>query len=55
MHTYIVEMLSRFLIASKYDRGDWFEFVSSPHYSAEILIYFALALVGDCRREVAYA
>uniref|UniRef100_UPI00358FC3AE polyprenol reductase isoform X1 n=1 Tax=Myxine glutinosa TaxID=7769 RepID=UPI00358FC3AE len=29
--------------------GDWFEFVSCPHYLAEILIYLALALtLGGC-------
>ena len=32
--------------------GDWFNFVSSPHYLAEIIIYFALFLVtqGLCQR-----
>lgn len=26
-------------------RGDWFEYVSMPHYFAEILVYLGLAIV----------
>ena len=31
--------------AYKIPYGDWFEYVSSPHYFAEIIIYIALFLV----------
>lgn len=27
--------------------GDWFEYVSSPHYSAEIIIYIAILITTD--------
>jgi 3-oxo-5-alpha-steroid 4-dehydrogenase 3 / polyprenol reductase len=27
-------------------RGDWFEFVSCPHYFAEILIYLSFLMIG---------
>ena len=30
-------------------RGDWFESVSSPHYTAECLLYAGLALVAGAR------
>lgn len=26
-------------------KGDWFQYVSNPHYTAEILIYFSLGLI----------
>lgn len=29
-------------------QGDWFEYVSSPHYLAEIVIYFGLVLASGC-------
>ncbi|KAF5282165.1 hypothetical protein FQR65_LT02862 [Abscondita terminalis] len=29
----------------KLPRGDWFEYVSSPHYLAEIIMYFALTVI----------
>lgn len=29
-------------------KGDWFDYVSSPHYTAEILIYLSLFLCSGC-------
>lgn len=31
--------------AHKIPKGDWFEYVSSPHLTAEIIMYFSLTLI----------